>query len=96
MGEYDVLVEDALGRLAVRDSDGRQVVHTFLVAAFGLLGADWDLDQVKQCFARYQPEESGPRAMSMNHGLVCKRPESDHGPVFFETKEANHGPSTEG
>jgi hypothetical protein len=56
-----------------------------------MLGADWSFEEVKELFAKYPPQEAGPRATAMGHGIVCKRPE---GPAFFATKEKSSGTPT--
>lgn len=60
-------------------------VHTFVQAAFGLLGADWPrqkiLDALKdaECI-----DVTGPMAPRMHHGLAI--PRKGRGPLFIETR----------
>jgi hypothetical protein len=71
-------VDHAISLLEV--DDGR--VHTFRQGGFTLIGADWDLDDVREFFAAHTPELAGEQATKMRHGVVAI---DDNGPVFFAT-----------
>ena len=92
MSEYSVPVEDALGRLAVipdyDPGDGlKPCVHSFAQSAFGLLGAHWDLDSVREFFEKHGVEEAGEQAQAMRHGLVVVAREGGRTrTIFFETR----------
>lgn len=64
-------------------------IHCFLPAPFGVIGADWDREDVidKIRLSSYR-EIAGPGAREMGHGLAvyndAKNPESIH---FFEAVE---------
>lgn len=89
MSGYTVSVEDAMARLDVipdyDPGDGPQpCVHTFAQAAFGLLGAHWDLPSVYAWFVAHGVEESGETATAMGHGLVSM---GDGRTLFFATRK---------
>jgi hypothetical protein len=75
VAEGDLLaIPEAIGRLAVRQrDDGKQVVHTFVQAANGMiLGADWTMKEVGEALRTHVIKEAGPQAQSMNHGIVLQ------------------------
>jgi hypothetical protein len=60
-------------------------VHTFRNPVGVLIGADWDVDQLKKAIRKHGVELSGASATSMKHGLAIL---DDHGPLFLETEPA--------
>lgn len=92
MSEYAVPVEDALQCLDVipdyDPGDGpKPCVHTLAESSFGLLGAHWDLDSVREFFERHGVEKSGQQATATGHGLVAVDREQRR-TIFFATKQA--------
>lgn len=93
MAERDthmVPLDEALARLDVIEDydpgDGpKPCVHTFVDAAFGLLGAHWSLEDLRELIEEHGVETSGEMATAMHHGLVVLRP--SRGPLFLATKE---------
>lgn len=61
-----ITTEEAIGILP--DGD---LIHTFVNVSFGLVGADWEreelIDKIRSSDYR---EITGPQARGMNHGLV--------------------------
>lgn len=70
--------------------DGERV-HTLRQPFAGtFLGADWDRAEILAWCKRFQPEEAGPYATRMNHGIVLT---DEHGPLFIETKTLESPPA---
>lgn len=91
MSDNALAVDEALSRLVVipdYDPGGeggpRPCVHTFRQAAFGLIGAHWDVEQARVHMEEFGVSEAGPDATAMRHGVVVI---DERGPVFFETRE---------
>lgn len=85
-GQVVLTLEEAIERLPDKEH-----IHTFLNPAFGLVGADWDRDQVialltkasKRKDKRKQIQETGDAAQAMGHGLAVFEA---RGPVFIEAR----------
>lgn len=74
-------VEQAMALLDVQE--GR--VHTFVNPGAGVLvGADWTVEQARQCFEANGVELAGEEATAMRHGVAAF--ESGRRAVFFATK----------
>ena len=91
MNEYAVSLDDAMAMLAVEEeydagNGPEPCVHTFAQAGFGLLGAHWSVESVRDLITDQGVERSGDAATAMGHGLVVVRPEP-HGPLFIATKD---------
>lgn len=91
MSEYAVPLDDAMARLDVlpdydAGSGPEPCVHTFAESGFGLLGAHWPVDSLRDLMAEHGVETAGEAATAMGHGLVVLRP-SPHGPLFIATKD---------
>jgi len=86
-GEMDervhLTVEQAMGMLDVKGTR----VHTLVNPAVNMMvGADWDVEQVRACFEENGVELAGHTATSMGHGLASK----DRGRwVYFATREGS-------
>lgn len=76
--------EEALALLDVHHEGRKKRVHTFVNPAGMLVGADWDLRDVRRHVARWGIAVAGGQARAMRHGLVSPGPS---GPVFFATRE---------
>ncbi len=86
--EFDLTTEDAMARLnVVEDYDPGggpgPCVHTLAEAAFGLLGAHWRVDDVRDFFDRHGAVTAGPMASAMQHGVACV---GDGRRLYFATK----------
>lgn len=85
-------VDEALARADVieelddnGEATGRRTVHTLRQAKNGmLLGADWDLEELRAHMARWRVEKAGPAARATGHGLVVL--EEGRGPLFIATR----------
>jgi hypothetical protein len=89
IAEGEVLETDAaIAQLAVRETDGRRVVHTFISVGMALLGADMDVDAIRAEAAEWGGIcVAGSGARGMRHGLVIRRPTDKGDSLFLETKE---------
>ena len=79
--DISVSYEEALKMLDIQDG----MVHTFLNGGGMILGADWDLEAVKELMKLGEVVRTGDMASSMGHGLAVER--ADGKPVFLATKE---------
>ena len=76
-------VEQAMRMLDVKGTR----VHALVNPAVNMMvGADWDVERVRECFEENGVELSGHTATSMGHGLASR----DRGRwVFFATREGS-------
>lgn len=70
--------EQAIDCLIVKENQ----VHNFVLAHFGLIGADWDIKDVEQCFnAAESIEIGGEQCRELGHGIAVIKGENVY---FFE------------
>ena len=70
--------EQAIECLIIKDGQ----VHNFVNSGFALLGADWDIKDVEECFDEAGAiEVGGKRCRALNHGIVAVK---DGNTYFFE------------
>lgn len=87
MAQGDTLtLEEALALLNIRQEPDREVVHTFVDGGLALIGADWDLAELRREARQWPIKVAGPGATAMGHGVVIQRPDNEGGSVFLETK----------
>lgn len=63
--------EQALDCLIIKDKQ----VHNFIAAPFGIVGADWNIEEVKQCLEEAKHIEiGGEQCRKIGHGVavICK------------------------
>ena len=70
--------EQALDCLIVKEGQ----VHNFIPAPFGIVGADWNLNEVKECLDKANSIEiGGEQCRKLNHGVAVISGEDVY---FFE------------
>ena len=73
--------QQAFDCLEIKD---RQV-HNFIQAGFGLLGADWDIQDVQECLDEATSIEiGGKQCRALRHGIVAIKGKKAY---FFEANE---------
>ena len=71
-------VEQALNCLIVKE----QQVHNFILSFFGLVGADWNIEDVKECLESANSIEiGGEQCRKLGHGIAVIKGENVY---FFE------------
>ena len=70
--------EQAMDCLIIKDGQ----VHNFVPAPFGVIGADWNIEDVKQCLENAESIEiGGEQCRAMSHGIAVINKENLY---FFE------------
>ena len=75
-------IEQALDCLIIKDGQ----VHNFVPASFGIIGADWGIEEVKECFKEAEHIEiGGEQCRAMGHGIAVIKGKNIY---FFEADNA--------
>lgn len=70
--------QQALDCLIIKEGQ----VHNFVPASFGMIGADWSIEDVKKCFEEAKSIEiGGEQCRKMEHGIAVI---TDDNVYFFE------------
>lgn len=70
--------EQALSCLIIKENQ----VHNFIPAPFGIIGADWSIEDVKECLESANSIEiGGEQCRKMGHGIAVTKQENVY---FFE------------
>ena len=83
MNMDDKVILTAKQALSMLPAGGR--IHTFRSNSIGLMGADWERDELERAIKVNQCEIGGNRCQAMNHGLVIWTGEAT--PLFVECRE---------